>query len=73
MSARIRLLEGLEKNAQKLGFRVRERKDIFSSEHYVAGLRSTRDVMLGYSMLRKVTFLHSMNVAITTTDGDCSG
>ncbi len=38
-------LEGLEKNAQKFGFRVQERKDIFSSEHYVAGLRSTRDAM----------------------------
>ena len=38
-------LEGLEKNAQKFGFRVQERKDIFSSEHNVAGLRSTRDAM----------------------------
>ena len=38
-------LEGLEKNAQKYGFKVQERKDIFNSEHNVAGLRSTRDAM----------------------------
>ena len=38
-------LEGLEKNAQKFGFRVQERKDMFNSEHNVAGLRSTRDAM----------------------------
>ncbi len=38
-------LEGLEKNAQKFGFRVQERKDLFNSEHNVAGLRSTRDAM----------------------------
>ena len=38
-------LEGLEKNAQKFGFRVQERKDMVNSEHNVAGLRSTRDAM----------------------------
>ena len=38
-------LEGLEKNAQKFGFRVQERKDMFNSEHNVAGLRSTREAM----------------------------
>ena len=38
-------LEGLEKNAQKFGFRVQERSDLYSSEHTVAGLRSTRDAM----------------------------
>ena len=38
-------LEDLEKNAQKFGFKVQERKDIFNSEHNVAGLRSTRDAM----------------------------
>ena len=38
-------LEGLEKNAQKFGFKVQERKDLFNSEHNVAGLRSTRDAM----------------------------
>lgn len=38
-------LEDLEKNAQKFGFKVQERKDLFSSEHNVAGLRSTRDAM----------------------------
>jgi peptidyl-prolyl cis-trans isomerase D len=38
-------LEALEKNAQKFGFRVQERKDLYNSEHTVAGLRSTRDVM----------------------------
>ena len=38
-------LEGLEKNAQKFGFRVQERNDLYSSEHYVAGLRATREAM----------------------------
>ena len=38
-------LEGLEKNAQKFGFRVQERKDLYNSEHTVAGLRATREVM----------------------------
>jgi peptidyl-prolyl cis-trans isomerase D len=38
-------LEGLEKNAQKFGFRVQERNDLYSSEHNVAGLRATRETM----------------------------
>ena len=50
-------LESLEKNAQKFGFRVQERNDLYSSEHNVAGLRATREV---------VRFLLSMSVATTT-------
>lgn len=38
-------LEDLEKNAQKFGFKVQERKNVFNSEHNIAGLRSTRDAM----------------------------
>ena len=38
-------IEGLEKNAQKFGFRVQERKDLYNSEHGVAGLRATREAM----------------------------
>ena len=38
-------LEELEKNAQKFGYQVQERKDLASSEHNVAGLRSTREAM----------------------------
>jgi peptidyl-prolyl cis-trans isomerase D len=38
-------IEGLEKNAQKFGFRVQERQDLYNSEHHVAGIRSTRDAM----------------------------
>jgi peptidyl-prolyl cis-trans isomerase D len=38
-------LEGLEKNAEKFGFRVQERQDLYNSEHNVAGLRSTREAM----------------------------
>ena len=38
-------LESLEKNAQKFGFRVQERKDLYNSEHTVAGLRATREAM----------------------------
>ena len=35
----------LEKNAEKFGFKVQERKDLFNSEHNVAGLRATREAM----------------------------
>ncbi len=38
-------LEGLEKNAQKFGYTVKERNDLYNSEHNVVGLRSTRDAM----------------------------
>ena len=38
-------IEGLEKNAAKFGFRVQERQDLYSSEHTVAGIRSTREAM----------------------------
>ena len=38
-------LVDLEKNAAKFGFNVQERKDLFNSEHNVAGLRSTREAM----------------------------
>ena len=38
-------LEQLEKNAAKFGYKVQERKDLFNSEHNVAGLRSTREAM----------------------------
>ena len=38
-------LAELEKNAQKFGYQVQERKDLASSEHNVAGLRSTREAM----------------------------
>ena len=38
-------LADLEKNAAKFGFEVRERADLFNSEHTVAGLRATREAM----------------------------
>ena len=38
-------LESLEKNAQKFGFRVQERTNLYNSEHNVAGIRSTREAM----------------------------
>ena len=38
-------LADLEKNAAKFGFNVLERKDLFNSEHNVAGLRATREAM----------------------------
>ena len=38
-------LEQLEANAKNFGFKVQERKDLYNSEHAVAGLRSTRDAM----------------------------
>ena len=38
-------LADLEKNAEKFGFKVQERKDLFNSEHNVVGLRSTRETM----------------------------
>ena len=38
-------LADLEKNASKFGYKVQERKDLFNSEHNVAGLRATREAM----------------------------
>ncbi|MBQ3699139.1 MAG: SurA N-terminal domain-containing protein [Prevotella sp.] len=38
-------IEQLEANAAKFGFKVQDRKDLYSSEHNVAGLRSTREAM----------------------------
>ena len=38
-------IEDLEKNAEKFGYKVQERKDMFNSEHNVAGLRATREAM----------------------------
>ena len=38
-------LESLEKNAEKFGFKTMERKNLYNSEHNVAGLRSTREAM----------------------------
>ena len=38
-------LEGLEKNAAKFGYKVQERKDVRTADHYVAGIHSTRDAM----------------------------
>ena len=38
-------LADLEKNAAKNGFQVQERKDLFNSEHNVAGVRATRETM----------------------------
>ena len=38
-------LADLEKNASKFGFTVQERKDLFNSEHNVAGVRATREAM----------------------------
>ena len=38
-------LADLEKNAAKFGFKVQDRNDLANSEHYVAGLRGTREAM----------------------------
>ena len=38
-------IEDMEKNATKFGFTVTPRKDLFNSEHNVAGLRATREAM----------------------------
>ena len=38
-------LESLEKNAQKFGFTVQERKDLSNNEHNVAGVSNTRDAL----------------------------
>jgi len=38
-------IEGLEKNAEKFGYRVQERPNMSNAEHTVAGLRSTRETM----------------------------
>ncbi|MBR5657603.1 MAG: SurA N-terminal domain-containing protein [Prevotella sp.] len=37
--------DDIVKNAQKNGYKVQERKDITTAEHYLAGIRSTRDAL----------------------------
>ena len=38
-------LEDLEKNAAKFGYKVSERPNLVNSEHFVAGIRATREAM----------------------------
>lgn len=38
-------LEAMEKNAAKYGFKVAERENIGNSEHFIAGIRGTRDAL----------------------------
>ena len=38
-------IDAMEKNAAKFGYTVRERKDLFNSEHNVAGIASTDEAM----------------------------
>ena len=38
-------IEDLEQKATKYGFKVSERKNLFNNEHYVAGVRGTRDAL----------------------------
>ena len=38
-------VEALEKNAAKYGFKLQERQGVQNSEHYVAGVRGTREAM----------------------------
>lgn len=38
-------LEEMEKNAAKYGFKVEERNDVRTADHYVAGIHGTRDAM----------------------------
>lgn len=38
-------IDAMEKNAEKFGYTVRERKDLFNSEHNVAGIASTDEAM----------------------------
>ena len=38
-------IEDLEKNAEKFGFKVSERANMTNAEHYVAGVRATREAM----------------------------
>ena len=37
--------DDIVKNSQKSGYKVQERKDITTSEHYLAGIRSTREAL----------------------------
>lgn len=37
--------DDIEKNAAKAGYKLQEAKDITTSQHYLAGIRSTRDAM----------------------------
>lgn len=38
-------VEGIEKNASKFGYKVQERKNLFNSEHNIAGIRNTDEAI----------------------------
>ena len=38
-------LEGMQKNAAKFGYSVKERNDVRTADHYVAGIHGTREAM----------------------------
>ncbi len=38
-------LDAIQKNAQKNGYNVQELRDVTTAQHYLAGIRSTRDAM----------------------------
>lgn len=59
-------IDSMVKNAEESGYTLMPRTDLSSSEHYVGGVRSTREALKWILLQNRVKFLHCMNVVKTT-------
>lgn len=60
-------IDSMVKNAEESGYTLTPRTDFSSAEHYVGGVRSTREALKWILPPNRVKFLRCMNVAKTTT------
>lgn len=59
-------IDSMVKNAEESGYTLMPRTDLSSAEHYVGGVRSTREALKWILLQNRVKFLHCMNVVKTT-------
>lgn len=59
-------IDSMVKNAEESGYTLMPRTDLSSAEHYVGGVRSTREALKWILLRNQVKFLRYMNVVKTT-------
>lgn len=59
-------IDSMVKNAEESGYTLMPRTDLSSAEHYVGGVRSTREALKWIFAANRVKFLRCMNVVKTT-------
>lgn len=59
-------IDSMVKNAEESGYTLMPRTDLSSAEHYVGGVRSTREALKWILLQNRVKFLRCMNVVKTT-------